>query len=422
MAGIKTGDTEKLVAGPLSCLRPRAWVLRSVVSSSLNAFSNLWPDSVMLLDCSPAELAGNEKWPANTLEMLLESRSESGVFILLPAEVDKHWKVAVACIKDGLGTIRVLDSLTGCGRSEAHAVEAAALLQQVIDVVAAESPQQFPRVQALALVETWPRPAARSIQQTGEDDCGVGVILHVFHTLAGVAVPQSADWLLWRRIIAAFLRAHGDYEDETGEQSSLDHLREVHDELLSAGMNTVRIDHLPLVNINQLLPGGKTTNPTIGNESYTRLDLATCQKLEATLGAWYHAVQAANSQAEEQYEARRRDALATEQCMRLIVQALRAGAWRSKEALNMRATRDDKTGSIKCLRQSMGDIRRLGNDESTAGFLEDKIRILNEEQQAAAARRRLVEEARVRSERGLDAIAAELDLMLDSFAGGSSDS
>ncbi|KAK1982018.1 hypothetical protein LZ30DRAFT_781615 [Colletotrichum cereale] len=399
--------TEQLTNDPLACLRPHKWVLGSVVSSSLSAVSNLWADSVMLLDGLPAELAGHEKRHATKLEMLLESQPECGVFVLLPAEVDKHWTVAVACIKDGLGTIRVFDSLARCGRSEPHAVEAAVLLQQVVDVAAAECPGQLARVQALAPVATWPRPAARSAQQVGDNDCGVGVILHVFHTLAGVAVPHSADWLLWRRIIATFLRTQNKQQSTPGVQCTSDHLREAHDELLSAGMTMVRTPHRPLGDINQLLP--------------QYVDLATSQQLEASLGDWYHAVRAANAHAEEQYQARRRQATTTEQSLRLILQALRAGAWRSKEALDRRAICDDKTASIKCLQHSIDGIRRQGNDESTVRFLEDRIRTLNEEQQSAVARRQAREDARAASEGGLDAIAVELDLMLESLAGGLSE-
>ncbi|KAK1961352.1 hypothetical protein LY78DRAFT_696202 [Colletotrichum sublineola] len=401
-------STEQLTDDdPLASLRPCNWVMGSVVSSALTALSNLWAESVMLLDCSAAELAGHEKRHARKLEMLLDSQPETGVVILLPAEVGGHWTVAVACIKEKVGAIRVFDSLDKCGRSEPHAAEAAALIQRIVDVATTKFPSHFPRVQALTPVATWPRSSARSTQQVGEDDCGVGVIMHVFHTLAGVTAPDSADWLLWRRAIAAFLQAQRKHQNnKLGMECTLDHIRKAHNELLSASTVAVQIQDGPLSDISKQLQKRKTSEG---------LDLKASQQLEEILGEFYRAVQGANSRAKREFQARQRDATATKESIRLILQALRAGALRSKIVLDLRAARDDKTVSIKCLQQSIDGIKRQGNDESTVRLLQDQLRSLTEERQSTAARHQAGEEARILSEGGLDAIEAELNLVAKSL-------
>ncbi|KAK1955935.1 hypothetical protein LY78DRAFT_686493 [Colletotrichum sublineola] len=259
----------------------------------------------------------------------------------------------------------------------------------------------------------WLRSYPQSIQQVGSNDYGVRVILYVFHALAGVAAPPSTDWTLWRRIIAAFLWVQGRYQSKPGIESILDNVRKAHDELLSAGTATVRTHASLELNINQLVSGLEPSRITVGNETCTRTDLKTSQQLDTYLGEWHHAVQVANAQAKRHQEACFRSVKSTEKSIRLIIQALHAGSWRLKKVVDSCAARDNRTANIKCLKQSADNIRHQGNNESTVRFLEGKIRVLGEEQRLAAARYQAGEEAWMASEEGLNAIAAELDLMLE---------
>ncbi|KAI8305207.1 hypothetical protein K4K59_012313 [Colletotrichum sp. SAR11_240] len=54
---------------------------------------------------------------------------------------------------------------------------------------------------------SWNSISRHSVSQVDQQDSGVGVLIHCLYALAATSIPKEVDWLLWRRVLAAYKSA-----------------------------------------------------------------------------------------------------------------------------------------------------------------------------------------------------------------------
>ncbi|KAI8306886.1 hypothetical protein K4K61_004047 [Colletotrichum sp. SAR11_59] len=54
---------------------------------------------------------------------------------------------------------------------------------------------------------SWNSISRHSVSQVDQPDSGVGVLIHSLYALAATSIPKEVDWLLWRRVLAAYKSA-----------------------------------------------------------------------------------------------------------------------------------------------------------------------------------------------------------------------
>ncbi|KAE9566214.1 hypothetical protein CGMCC3_g17625 [Colletotrichum fructicola] len=54
---------------------------------------------------------------------------------------------------------------------------------------------------------SWNSISRHSVLQVDHQDSGVGVLIHSLYALAATSIPKEVDWLLWRRVLAAYKSA-----------------------------------------------------------------------------------------------------------------------------------------------------------------------------------------------------------------------
>ncbi|KAI8189342.1 hypothetical protein K4K51_004881 [Colletotrichum sp. SAR 10_75] len=89
---------------------------------------------------------------------------------------------------------------------------------------------------------SWNSISRHSVSQLDQQDSGVGVLIHSLYALAATSIPKEVDWLLWRRVLAAYksardspLAAGGSSTHLTPPNDVLAQLRREHADSLGTG-------------------------------------------------------------------------------------------------------------------------------------------------------------------------------------------
>ncbi|KAK1965043.1 hypothetical protein LY78DRAFT_693718 [Colletotrichum sublineola] len=383
-AAIANNPTQRLES-----LLPQTWVRGSVVSATLSALRDLRHDSVLILEDGGTGKANERQ--VGTLGALVESDPEGGVFIIMPECARSHWTVAVAHLEQGLGTFCIYDSKAAA--SDPSATDTLVnRLQDFLDANAALDPPHA-LLKALPAVRTWPRLRPRALQQEGDDDCGVAVLIHVFHVIAGVPVPRSTDWLLWRRLLAAFLDSPDQQQQHLGggggggggsvEDPILAELRSTHDGILS-GINRPAVHERP-ADLDRLLSQcTPVTDTSHGGEAITpsySADVSTSKLLGSAIGQWQQNVRESVARLEQERESVSSETRNAVTRAYHLVFGLKAGAFRAGQALEAFISLNDKTRTMKSLQSALAEVKHQGNDDVTAQLLKRRIAAIQEDTQ-----------------------------------------
>ncbi|EFQ36073.1 hypothetical protein CGRA01v4_15129 [Colletotrichum graminicola] len=266
----------------MACLHPGIWINGFVVSAALVGLCNLLPRSSVLLEVPTVEMGNGNALPAKNLIRILDSGQSEAVNFLVPFSSDKHWSLSIVTASAVTQpTVKLYDSLPDNAGGPQHLMsETRGRLTTVMDAAGSTAMEKWPR---LASPQPWSESAWLGVKQDNMNDCGVAVILHAFHAIAKVGLPQNTDWLLWRRVIAAFLAVPSDpavlpESAEMKESAVLKAIRVAHDSELGLGPTghvMVAFD-LPQTLRNMVVPNDHTSAGSIRADAVGE----ACESLE----------------------------------------------------------------------------------------------------------------------------------------------
>ncbi|KAK2051652.1 hypothetical protein LY76DRAFT_674021 [Colletotrichum caudatum] len=253
----------------MACLYPGIWINGFVVSAALVGLCNLLPRSSILLEVPAVEMGNGSALLARNLVRILDSGQSEAVDFLVPFNSDNHWSLSiVAASAVTQPTVNLYDSLPDNAKGPQHLMsETRGRLTTVMDAAGSTAMEKWP---GLASPQSWSEPACLGVKQENMNDCGVAVILHAFHAIAKVGLPRNTDWLLWRRVIAAFVAVPSDpavLPESAGikESAALNAIRVAHDCELGLGPTghvMVAFDP-PQALRNMVMPNGHTSPGSI---------------------------------------------------------------------------------------------------------------------------------------------------------------
>ncbi|KAF4829886.1 hypothetical protein CGCSCA4_v014431 [Colletotrichum siamense] len=221
---------------PLRSLLPGEEIQASLVSGILQSLCDLIPHrAVCFAPRGPA---------TNATAVLSQTQSRMhGVFdqspkeavIIMPLRADHHW--ALAFVRVTAQKQVVIETFNAASDQELTK-EAEGLLCSLFDVPQDDEtalPELCPR-------SSWNSISRHSVSQLDQQDSGVGVLIHSLYALAATSIPKEVDWLLWRRVLAAYksardspLAADGSSTHLTPPNDVLAQLRREHADSLGTG-------------------------------------------------------------------------------------------------------------------------------------------------------------------------------------------
>ncbi|KAK1569990.1 uncharacterized protein LY79DRAFT_707661 [Colletotrichum navitas] len=256
----------------MACLHPGTWINGFVVSAALVGLCNLLPRSCILLEVPTVEMGNGNALSAKNFVRILDSGQSEAVNFLVPFNSDKHWTLSIVTASAVTQpTVKLYDSLPdNAGDSQHLMSETRGRLATVMDAAGSTLTEKWPKS---ALPQSWSESACLGVKQDNMNDCGVAVILHAFHVIAKVGLPQNTDWLLWRRVIAAFVAVPSDpavlpETAEMKESTVLNAIRVAHDRELGLGpTGHVMVAFDPPQALRNMVAGGAKGILTLPNDN-----------------------------------------------------------------------------------------------------------------------------------------------------------
>ncbi|KAI8258675.1 hypothetical protein K4K53_004217 [Colletotrichum sp. SAR 10_77] len=120
--------------------------------------------------------------------------------IIMPIRTNRHW--ALAFVKVTAQKQVVIETYNAASDQELT-TEVQGLMCSLFDVAQDNDtvlPELCPR-------SSWNSISRHSVSQLDQQDSGVGVLIHSLYALAATSIPKEVDWLLWRRVLAAYKSA-----------------------------------------------------------------------------------------------------------------------------------------------------------------------------------------------------------------------
>ncbi|KAI8240141.1 hypothetical protein K4K55_001094 [Colletotrichum sp. SAR 10_96] len=120
--------------------------------------------------------------------------------IIMPLRADHHWALAFVKVT---AQKQVVIEMYNAASDQELTKEAEGLLCSLFDVPE-DSDTALPK---LCPRSSWNSISRHSVSQVDQPDSGVGVLIHSLYALAATSIPKQVDWLLWRRVLAAYKSA-----------------------------------------------------------------------------------------------------------------------------------------------------------------------------------------------------------------------
>ncbi|KAH9237266.1 hypothetical protein K456DRAFT_1736078 [Colletotrichum gloeosporioides 23] len=186
---------------PLQSLLPGEEIQASLVSGILQSLCDLIPHRAV---CSAP------RGPATDATAVI-SQTQSrihGIFdqspkeavVIMPLRTNHHWALAFVRVT---GQKQVVIENYNAASDQELTKEAEGLMCSLFDVPQDNDtalPKLCPR-------SSWNSISRHSVSQVDHQDSGVGVLIHSLYALAATSIPKEVDWLLWRRVLAAYKSA-----------------------------------------------------------------------------------------------------------------------------------------------------------------------------------------------------------------------
>nr|XP_036574919.1 uncharacterized protein CTRU02_15116 [Colletotrichum truncatum]KAF6781409.1 hypothetical protein CTRU02_15116 [Colletotrichum truncatum] len=250
-----------------ACLMPGEWLTGAILSSVLEGFRALLPTSTFVTETAASELSDSGGRSSNAAKSLLNFASPDGVTFMLPVNHQSHWTLASVTITQGQPTIHVYDSMPSDDNFRFTADEARKRLSKLLVVDTAEkanggSPEEAAgKTPTLASISAW---------------------------------PAQTDWVLWRRVLAAFLVATFDDDDKSDNTVSRVDNRD-RGEVLAAGKPPILAQLRRHHNIKLGIDRRTTTTVQIPEtlKNFTtaqQVDVEAADDLLNDIGKWAHHV------------------------------------------------------------------------------------------------------------------------------------
>ncbi|KAJ3957801.1 hypothetical protein N0V92_005620 [Colletotrichum tropicale] len=186
---------------PLRSLLPGEEIQASLVSGILQSLCDLVPDrAVSLVPRGPATDAATVlSQTQSRLHGVFDQNPKEAV-IIMPLRADHHWALAFVKVT---AQKQVVIEIYNAASDQELTKEAEGLLCSLFDVPE-DSDTALPK---LCPRSSWNCISRHSVSQVDQPDSGVGVLIHSLYALAATSIPKEVDWLLWRRVLAAYKSA-----------------------------------------------------------------------------------------------------------------------------------------------------------------------------------------------------------------------
>ncbi|KAF4807655.1 hypothetical protein CGCSCA5_v013178 [Colletotrichum siamense] len=221
---------------PLRSLLPGEEIQASLVSGILQSLCDLIPHrAVCFAPRGPATDATAVLSQTQSRMHGVFDQSPKEAVIIMPLRADHHW--ALAFVRVTAQKQVVIETFNAASDQELTK-EAEGLLCSLFDVPQDDEtalPELCPR-------SSWNSISRHSVSQLDQQDSGVGVLIHSLYALTATSIPKEVDWLLWRRVLAAYksardspLAAGGSSTHLTPPNDVLAQLRREHADSLGTG-------------------------------------------------------------------------------------------------------------------------------------------------------------------------------------------
>ncbi|GKT96692.1 hypothetical protein Ct61P_14542 [Colletotrichum tofieldiae] len=352
----KRPNTSSIDEDPLGSLVPGSCVIGSVMSATLYGLSDLLPHSTLVAKCTAQELAHSHGRTAMKLNEMLRLAA-AHVKILLPFNSCNHWSLAVATARsdDTDVTIEMYDSISSNARAvmplQSEAQSRVAHLLKFRSRSSAPIPPALPPSSRCSL--------RQSIQQTNDTDCGVAVAVHAFYDLSQVLLPLETDFLLWRRLLAAFLAAR---IDPKRPPSALGTIRAAHQKSMGIKSKPDIVIQIP-----------KTLRDLCASKPLSELatlEYSRAKECSAGLVELLHSIESSQKATDEMLKTNQATTQAAVHDARKILRQL----W---------AMTETTPSSVEALVRKLANVgkalREVADDEDTAALLRKRIETIESE-------------------------------------------
>jgi len=188
---LKTMDDQ--AQEPVSkCLQGSNWLTATVINDILCSIaSGLADGTVMAIDSAlTTDKRAMARHPAHLSKIATGEHDR----LLLPIHKNGHWILVILNRSDT--RLDLYDSL---------------------DPVQQSDPAYFAHIERLIAIplhgDTWTWEKPRCTQQRDSNSCGVAVLMFALFAITGIHLPETVDWVMWRRLFAVFHDAITDTDD-----------------------------------------------------------------------------------------------------------------------------------------------------------------------------------------------------------------
>ncbi|KAF0317088.1 hypothetical protein GQ607_015675, partial [Colletotrichum asianum] len=186
---------------PLRSLLPGEEIQASLVSGILQSLCDLIPHrAVCLAPRGPATDATAVLSQTQSRMHGVFDQSPKEAVIIMPLRTNHHWALAFVRVT---GQKQVVIETYNVASDQELTKEAEGLMCSLFDVPQ-ENDTALPK---LCPRSSWNSISRHSVSQVDQQDSGVGVLIHCLYALAATSIPKEVDWLLWRRVLAAYKSA-----------------------------------------------------------------------------------------------------------------------------------------------------------------------------------------------------------------------
>ncbi|KAF5482873.1 hypothetical protein CGCF413_v015463 [Colletotrichum fructicola] len=186
---------------PLQSLLPGEEIQASLVSGILQSLCDLIPHrAVCLAPRGPATDATAVISQTQSRIHGVFDQSPKQAVVIMPLRTNHHWALAFVRVT---GQKQVVIENYNAASDQELTKEAEGLMCSLFDVPQDNDtalPKLCPR-------SSWNSISRHSVLQVDHQDSGVGVLIHSLYALAATSIPKEVDWLLWRRVLAAYKSA-----------------------------------------------------------------------------------------------------------------------------------------------------------------------------------------------------------------------
>ncbi|KAK2051926.1 hypothetical protein LY76DRAFT_610241 [Colletotrichum caudatum] len=192
-----------ILPNPHSSLLPGEEIQPHLVSGILQSLCDLIPHrAVCVASKGPAtDAAAILSQTQSRLHGILHQNPAEAV-IIMPLQSNHHWALAFVKV---IAQKQVIIETYNAASDKELTKEAEGLICSLFDAaqdngINTALPELCPR-------SSWNSISRQSVSQPDQQDSGVGVLIHSLYALAATSIPKEVDWLLWRRVLAAYKSA-----------------------------------------------------------------------------------------------------------------------------------------------------------------------------------------------------------------------